>query len=253
MALCLTVCLCSLGQLASAYIDPCDDTAFYRARDFAWAQNYRLPAATFNWNFHYNPFTTPPGLTNPIAGQAIMAGAGGWNEKRTHSPLCSVGGASWTRFTQGANVSATPGVVDSWNTIGFQNFAFPVSNTNVDCAASMAASPNLLAVTCAWGSQGYLKGDIFQADVVLNSNGVAWTTDLSSFERIVQSVSTHEFGHVVGLAHVGANLSNSCSQDNDHFSLTMYPAYCASPNTGNSYRWVTLAKGDITGIFYVAN
>ena len=229
---------------AAAYIDPCVDNTYARLYDIT---GYRLPAATFNWNYHYNPWTTPPALSNPVAGQAIMAGGGGWNEKRTSSPACVVGGPSWTHFAQGVDVGATPGVADSWNMIGFQNFQFPAANTETNCRAALQGSPTALAVTCPWGTGGFASGTIYQADIVFNASS-DWTTDFRYQLVNVQAVATHEFGHVVGLAHVAGE---TCSTNEDHWGLTMYRAYCSEVQ--GSYRQYTLGKGDMTGLFYVVN
>ncbi len=235
---------------AHAGIPACEDTAW---TPIGW----RLPAADFNWGFHHNPLTTPPGVNSAVAGNAILAGAGGWNEKRVSAADCDEYLASWTKFSRQADTTATPGVADSWNQVGFQNMNAIAANTNPDCANRMRADV-LYALVCTWGSGGYNSGRIFQADVILNSEpqfADRWTTNLAttdSTDLIIQSVATHEFGHVIGLGHLLPNLGTNCNFDNDHFSLTMYRDLCPS-NPGRTARWYTLGNGDVRGLVTVPN
>lgn len=250
----LLASLLSSSAEARAEIPPCQDTAFRALRDQAGFDHYLLPSATFNWTFHNNPWTTPPYLVASVTDQALVAGAGGWNEKRTSDPACDPYGPSWTRWLQGVSTSGTPGAFDSWNQVGFQNFTVPLPSTDPTCRSLLTrVNINGLGLTCSWGSDGFGRGTIFQTDIILNAQRADWTTlypGSPTNQFIVQAVATHEFGHAIGLAHVDVSRPDGCSRDNDHIALTMYPYSCKDDGAINTWP-VTLGNGDIRGLVSV--
>lgn len=233
---------------ASAAIAACSDTA--------WAAlGWKLPSNSFNWGFHYNPLTTPPNVSD--AGNAIMAGAGGWNEKRVSASGCDPYAASWTGFGRQPDTTAAPGALDQYNQVGFQNFNALAASTDAACAGAISFK-NYYAFVCGWGSGGFAAGTIHQADVILNSSSSyvnSWTSNLNTSnlgDLIVQAVATHEFGHVIGLGHVAPNSSSVCSAaSNDHFNLTMYTYWCPENSSPHNLRWYSLARGDVNGLVSV--
>lgn len=135
------------------------------------------PAHTTTW--HYNAASKPAGLFNEAA--TITASANAWN---------GVGGAAWS-FTTGApnsaNTSAcgsTSSGLDGVNTVGWA-----------------PQSGSILAVTCSWYQQstGNLAVAV-ESDMQIDPDW-NWTMTTSSVGIDLQSVITHEFGHMLGLGH----------------------------------------------------
>lgn len=95
----------------------------------------------------------------------------------------------------------------------------------------------------AWNS----SGGIYEIGLSYNVNTWrTWTTNLTDSDPnriIAQSVSTHEFGHGIGLAHPPA--SNGFTKTDAHAALTMYPWMGHSGR--EPYWWYTLARGDMLG------
>jgi hypothetical protein len=88
------------------------------------------------------------------------------------------------------------------------------------------------ALTCIWS----IGDQIIEADMKLDRNA-EWATSLSScaVASLLESVATHEFGHVYGLGHVS---------EADHGRLTMserLDGFCESNET-------TLGVGDMLGL-----
>ena len=202
--------------------DPCNETL----RNVS-ARRYR---STYDV---YHNTASFPSIANLSA--AMNAGAGGWNEVRRGG--CALVEPNWrTSFRHVGNNTRTPDVADGFNTLGWVNFSNPPANEDVDCRNFKLANPTALALTCSFSNS---RGT-FEFGMSFNT-ARGFTTDLNSTTRfIVQAVSTHEFGHAIGLDHVP---SSGTFADGGAL-LTMYPEYFLG-ETNNG--WYTLGQGDMIG------
>jgi hypothetical protein len=90
---------------------------------------------------------------------------------------------------------------------------------------------------------------IAEADLYLNAENHAFglSSDVESNSRDLNSVLTHEVGHMLGLWHPcelgGSNGAPDCSTDPDFETVTMYPVY--------AQHQVSLADDDIAGVNFL--
>lgn len=89
---------------------------------------------------------------------------------------------------------------------------------------------------------------IVDADILLNEQGFAWTTEGRDGARDVQAVLTHEAGHVLGLLHPcepgGADGAPACGSSPGVEATVMYPLY-----TGEGQR--RLSDDDEAGVCFL--
>ncbi|MEE9416556.1 MAG: matrixin family metalloprotease, partial [Acidimicrobiales bacterium] len=93
-------------------------------------------------------------------------------------------------------------------------------------AATPDPSHTYLARTSVWFTQ---SGASVEMDVQFNTDYL-WATTPTPGRYDIQSVTTHEAGHIIGLSHVGA------------FSEVMYPSQSSNSTKRN------LGSGDISGV-----
>lgn len=221
----LLVSVMALGFATSAEAanNPCTETLRNPG-----AKHYKS-----TWSFYHNTLSYIGGVAN--LGAAMDAGAGGWNSLRTD---CASVDPGWrTAFAHIGNNTLTPDKADGYNTVGWVNFTNPPADEDTTCRNIKLSYPNLLALTCTFTN----AVGIYEFGMSFNAAQSAWTSDLASTTQyIVQAVSTHEFGHAIGLGHVP-----SSGQFADGGALlTMYPSYFLG-QTNNG--WYTLGRGDMLG------
>lgn len=116
-----------------------------------------------------------------------------------------------------------------------------LAKDNINAVSFGDLPQGTLAATCSW-TVNYLFGkELVEADIKFNKVDHSWTTTPGSSscsgQYDIQSVSTHEFGHVFGLRHV--NIAEA-----DHPDLTMSPASNGPCQASER----TLGLGDILGL-----
>lgn len=207
---------------AFAQVAPCSN-GNYRTHGFYFGSTY-----TFWWNA-----LTFPGYLGGNAGPALNAGPGGWNELRTE---CGRPGTSWSSYTYVGNNTFTPIKADGYNTIGWQDFGNPPPDGDSTCQGDMFANRFFyIGYACPFVDG---SGREYEYGVALDA-GDGWTTDLNNTStNNVQVVSTHEYGHVSGLAHPD---DGDCSSTAHNARLTMYR--CLFPGSDQ----YTLGAGDMNG------
>ncbi|OAI40577.1 hypothetical protein AYO38_05750 [bacterium SCGC AG-212-C10] len=129
--------------------------------------------------WHYNPSGKPPELTGDSA--ALDRAAGAWKQ---------LGGTSFA-FVRGADTSAGTEACgstrDGQNTVGWA----PLPDAT-------------LAVTCSWNRSGNPRPEFVEFDMRIDPEW-DWTTGDHPIMDL-QSVTTHEFGHALGLSHTQETL-----------------------------------------------
>ena len=179
-------------------------SAAYALKGFSWASH----SATWA----YNATGRPTGLTGDT--DAIAAAAASW----------ATVGANF-HFTSLGTTTATPGecenAEDGQNTVGWH-----------------AQPDNVLALTCA--SYNPLTGAASEFDMEIDPD-FPWTTSLTQISVDLQSVTAHEFGHALGLAHTSDKTammyatyiqgSNKRQQQSDDIAgiTAIYGASAATP------------------------
>jgi len=158
-----------------------------------------------------NPATFPSNLTVSEVQSAIDSALATWN-----------GAVGQTLFTQGGTTSGRPGFKDGVNTIGFAN-----------------TKSGVVATAYGWFAKG--GSQLQEFDLLLSTN-YSWATNPGvtsdcggapgTFD--LQSIVTHESGHVAGLADLYASSDNA---------QTMF-GYVTPQEMFKR----TLASGDLNGV-----
>lgn len=158
---------------------------------------------------------------------------GSTHELRTE---CSRPGTSWSSYAYVGNNTFTPIKADGYNTIGWQDFGNPPPDGDSTCQGDMFANRFFyIGYACPFVDG---SGREYEYGVALDA-GDGWTTDLNNTStNNVQVVSTHEYGHVSGLAHPD---DGDCSSTAHNARLTMYR--CLFPGSDQ----YTLGAGDMNG------
>lgn len=181
------------------------------------------------WTFWHNTASYIGGVPNLRA--AMNAGPGGWNAIRTS---CTRYGTPWAAFVDYGTNTRTPGAVDGYNTIGWENFTTPPADE--PCRAVLLANATAAGYFCGAVLPGH---GLYEFGVMANAAIGPWTSNLSNTGISVQGLFTHEFGHATGLDHTPTELGG-CSQWDWGYSMTMYPCF-------NSLAAYTLGRGDMIG------
>jgi outer membrane protein assembly factor BamB len=130
---------------------------------------------------------------------AVQAAVNTWNNV----------GCNWADFSYQGTTSATPGARDGLNIIGW------LPDDQSPCPGVVACAP-------FWSSNGRM----LEADIVFDENK---TYSIGGVYDI-QAITTHEFGHNLGLNH------------SENSGAVMFPTYPGGT------RWRTLTQDDIDGI-----
>jgi len=190
----------------------------YKLLPFKWR-------TTWNWWFQYR--STPAEITRTAAESSLRSSAASITGERND---CGRPDAVNATSRYRGHTRARPGVgsneacvaFDGKNVIGFG-----------------VLPPGVLALTC---TQYVIPlhqtgvGTARESDVLFNKRYMDWATSVATCHgaAILQSVATHEFGHVYGLNHV--------VRDRDA-NLTMYPS--VAPCDASKF---TLGLGDMLGL-----
>jgi len=161
--------------------------------------SYWWPSRNVGWA--YNPAGKPASLNNELP--AIQAGAAAWgnagiNFRFTYNGLTTAG------------TGACHGEMDGFNTVGW----WPQTGS-------------VLAVTCTWYTTSGSPRQAVEFDMEIDPDW-QWTVG-TPIQMDVQSVTTHEFGHALGLGHSTVQ------------AAVMYASYCVGCNKR------TLHSDDIAG------
>ncbi|MFC4054218.1 matrixin family metalloprotease [Actinomadura syzygii] len=200
-------------RASRAPLDPCQDTT-YRTEPARWPKG-----TTVEWR--YRPGTNGRRRDAVARGVANMAGANtDCTAGRRFAPPPDVRQRYAGESSSGPNITAdaTCGVRDGVNTFGWRSMR--------------GAESDVLAATCIW----YSGPSTVETDMALQEQGKRWWTGglCAPGSYSVESVVTHESGHVFGLAHVDGP---------DHSRLTM------TPSTGScDDSMSTLGRGDYEGL-----
>ncbi|TYB48969.1 matrixin family metalloprotease [Actinomadura chibensis] len=200
-------------RASRAPLDPCQDTT-YRTEPARWPKG-----STVEWRYHPG---TDGRRRDPVArGVANMAGANtDCTAGRRYAPPPDVRQRYAGDSSTGPNITADAacGARDGANTFGWRSMT--------------GAEGDVLAATCVW----YRGSTTVETDMALQEQGKRWWTGgaCAPGSYSVESVVTHESGHVFGLAHVDGP---------DHSRLTM------APSVGSCDDFMsTLGRGDYEGL-----
>lgn len=170
--------------------------------------------ATIAWPTREIPYRVhtamPAGLDRAAALAAIEAAAATWNAVE-----CTDVQLVFAGFTDEPPVAG-----DDVNTIAFVQTDWTAMGRDADAAAT---------TDVRYGTDERERTDIAEADILLNSFAMGWTTvsPSSPERRDLQAVVTHELGHVLGLLHPcelgGAEGAPACGPSHDGASL--HPTY----------------------------
>jgi len=201
-----------------SYPNKCADGAFALEGD-KWTTPY-------SWWFR--AASTPKGMTVSAAEGALVRAAN--NITGAHNACGIADPVSATHVYKG-HTSAVANITATATTVAC------TKRDGVNVVSFGALPQHYLGLTCYWYDPNTKRA--IEADVKLNSYWHPWFADSSvpkgcSGRFGVEATTTHEMGHVFGLAHVSMKL---------HGELTMAPAM--GPCTLGPAR---LGKGDILGL-----
>lgn len=167
-------------------------------------------------------------------------------------------------FIDGGQSSAAATVTDGFNTVVW----LENPSTADGSSGAIFATPDRIAITRR-RSNG--AGDILEADVLLNGVFYSWSTNgtdnFSGFTgpMDIQSILTHEIGHVLGLDHVTTRSSvmfvgtypgdttwRVLPQDEISAAQAIYPSGGAPPNSSISGRVTRSGGVGVSRAFVVA-
>jgi hypothetical protein len=211
-------------SVAAAATSPCSDSS-YALWDEKWFHG-------FNW--YVNFANRPSNISNADTAAAL---------KRAMSNI--TGEKDSCGYADGVSLSATyKGSTSIGNSVG------QVKNANgvyvIRCGTGDTHTvtnfgdipSSFVAYTCDWVTYQDGPDSTISADIKYNVHDVNFTQYGASSgckgKYDLESVATHEFGHLAGLGHVTGSA---------HANLTMYPTvyYCDTRNR-------TLARGDVLGL-----
>lgn len=143
---------------------------------------WKLPAGGLTYRF--NAASTPTGLSQSDAQNAITSAAAAWD-----------GNTAATLLTFGGTTGLKAGKRDGVNAVSFGGAPF-----------------GAIAVAFIWTS----NGTVLEADMTL-ANGFKWATNVGATDDCggaadrmdVWDIATHEFGHWVGSAHTTTDAANN--------------------------------------------
>ena len=188
----------------------------------------RVRWANGNVSYEINS-ALPPGLTQPEVDEVAKRALASWS-----SQPC---GQITFALSQHSSVAAAPG--DGVNTIQFVTQGW----------RTRGYDPSAAGIT----DVQYLKEDsgwtIVEADIYINADNFSWIPSGVPVDgsRDLDSVLTHESGHVLGLLHPcevgGAYGAPDCASNPSYAATTMYPIY--NPHQA------MLSKDDIAGLCFL--
>ena len=213
------------SSVAAAATAPCSDSA-YALWDEKWF-------TSFNW--YVNFANRPSNITNTDTAAALKRAMSNITGEKDSCGYAD--GVSLTA-TYGGSTSIGSSVGQVKNASGV--YVIRCGNGDTHSVTTFGDIPSsFVAYTCDWVTLNDSGPDsTISADIKYNVHDVSFTqyggksTCRSRYD--LESVATHEFGHLAGLGHVTGAA---------HANLTMYPTvyYCDIRNR-------TLARGDVLGL-----
>jgi len=213
---------CSLlAAPALAFRTAADDPDFEGTKKVRWAEDlisYRLHS------------TLPPGISAGELERTVQSALDRWSESANSRVVF--------RFSQATDEDAAAG--DGINTIQFLTNGWEVRGFDPN-------APGITDVQYAEDANG--KWVIVEADLYLNAETHAWVAsgEANDGRRALDSVLTHEGGHMLGLFHpceVGsADSAPDCDSDASFAEAAMYPVYAPSQSK--------LGEDDIAGVEFL--
>lgn len=206
--------------------DACSDPAYEEA---GWTESD-------SYRFFFNRATTPSGLTRDQAEDAIFFA--GLNIDLANNDCGLSDNIDTSTFLAGDTM-----VHSNIGSDGTCESVFVKDEVNVIDFGDLPATSEVttLGTACVWSAPYLFGREVLEADIKLNKVEADWTVypeSSSCSNRFdVESVVTHELGHVWGLSH--RNLSES-----DHANLTMSPMINGPCQLSER----TLGLGDIRGL-----
>jgi hypothetical protein len=198
-----------------ATVNECNDGA-YNLEGSHWTTNY---------SWYFDAGSTPSANSQANVEIGLQTGANAITNQRNkcgYVDKVSATNSYAGRTTAAPNLTANSTTVTCGNTDGKNVVGFGYLPTNY------------LAITCDWYGADNVS---FEADIRLNSRR-SWFSQAvpsgCSNKDGIEQVSTHEFGHVFGLAHVSQTT---------HPELTMSPQAAPCSNDKLNLGW-----GDIRGL-----
>jgi len=238
LTLIVTAALLTVGQsVAGAQTggSRCTDASNSRQRSPSATNGSNFSGDTFRfestfgfWAYSSMPDPTVDGSADLSVADAMSQGADGWDGYRTQcTGTIPDGGAGWTQFGRlgfsGLNPVATG---DQTNMIGWVNFAGVPAGTNQRCSEFLNSAPGALGAACLFVADRDTNTSndnayLWEYGIVMNYNSDAyrnrvWTTNMNRTVAPwlhVQATMTHEFGHVIGLAHPAVGASDRLTMD----------------------------------------
>ena len=218
------------GALAFLTLCPAPAWAFRSAGDdsaFRGSEKVRWALVEVPYTVHSD---APPGLSSAEVQSVSQQALGRWNK--------AVSGQLVFRFEGSTSEAASRG--DGINTIQFLKAGWEERGFD-PTAAGLTDISYVKDPTGRWV--------IDEADLYLNGEHSNWIVsgEGDDNERALDSVLTHEGGHMVGLWHPcengGAHGAPDCSSDPDFAETAMYPVYSATQSR--------LSGDDIAGADYL--
>ena len=128
-----------------------------------------------------------PGIANGSDFTAIQSAMNAW---------AAIAGTGFTVSYGGTTPQQAASALDGMNLVTFEDYQYQFSNAVIAVGISTS-----FTVDSLYNNKQYLPGQIFDADIIFNPVKAFRTPTAGNTGIDIQSVATHEAGHLFGIAH----------------------------------------------------
>ena len=128
-----------------------------------------------------------PGIANGSDFTAIQSAMNAW---------AAIAGTGFTVSYGGTTPQQAASALDGMNLVTFEDYQYQFSNAVIAVGISTS-----FTVDSLYNNKQYLPGQIFDADIIFNPVKAFRTPTAGNTGIDIQSVTTHEAGHLFGIAH----------------------------------------------------